>query len=142
MPPKDELNALLNAAIEMALHLIQRHGSHIPFAMTVSNDGRRTDIGADNTHVSDGTILYDTVRQEVTKVIQQNTIRALVIARNIHFRRADTGQETDAIELRLDHISGEPVTCYLPYRFLKGRYHPEELFAIEEAERFFPALGN
>ena len=55
--PREELNALLNAAIEIGLKLIAKHGNHIPFAVTARMNGERLNIAADNTEVHDGAIL-------------------------------------------------------------------------------------
>jgi len=56
--PREELDALLDAALRLALRLVEKHGCHIPFAFTVTTAGNRTDIAADNAVVTDAEQLF------------------------------------------------------------------------------------
>ena len=135
--PSEELNGLLNAAIEMGLKLIQKYGNHIPFAVVVNINGERLDIAADNTEVHDGSILAASVLQEVRGMIAKNELRAVAFARNIDYQSAVDRSHVDAIEIDLDHLHDCPVTCMLPYKLKNGQPVPGELFAIDPREQFF-----
>lgn len=135
---RQELDTLLDDALRMALQLVAKHGSHIPFAMIVTPTGQRANIAADNSIVRDPEVLFATVRDELIKTIQRQGARAFALASNVHYKRRDTGEDTDATQVQLEHIDGTSVTCYLPYQVLVGQSVPGELFAIDSTERLFP----
>ena len=136
--PREELNGLLNVAIDIGLKLIAKHGNHIPFALVVRISGERQNIAADNTQVHDGSILTQAVLAEVRKMIAGRELRAVAFARNIDYQSAVDRSRVDAIEVDLDHLDDRPVTCMLPYTLeTDGQPVPGELFAIEPREHFF-----
>lgn len=140
---REELNALLNASIELGLKLIATQGNHIPFAIVVSVEGERLNIAADDTDVHDGSLLAQRVLQEVRGMIANDQLRAVAFARNIDYQSAVDRSQVDAIEVDLDHLHDRPVTCMLPYKLeADGQPVPGELFAIEPREEFFARAGG
>ena len=137
MTPKDELNSLLNDAIGMAIRLVEKHGSHIPFCMAVTTSGEHINIAADDTALPGADALLAGVRQHITDALREKRYRAVALARNVEYRSARDGSRTDAVQVTLDHEQGSPVTCYLPYHLAQGRVVPGELFAVAPEERFF-----
>jgi hypothetical protein len=136
--PREELNGLLSAAIDIGLKLIAKHGNHIPFALVVRVNGERQNIAADDTKVHDGAILARTVLETVRGMVERQELRAIAIARNIDYQSAIDRSHVNAIEVDLDHVYDQPVTCMLPYKLEgPGQAVPGELFAIEPREQFF-----
>jgi hypothetical protein len=136
--PREELNALLNAAIDIGLKLIAKHGNHIPFAIVINTGGERQDIAADNTKVHDGSILAQTVLREVHERIAKGGLRAVAFAKNVEYQSAVDRSRIDAVEVDLDHVDDRPVTCMLPYKLgSDGKPIPDELFAIDPRQVFF-----
>lgn len=142
MTPKDELNSLLNDAIEMALRLVEKHGSHIPFCMAITTAGERINVATDDSGLPGADVLLVGVRQHIKDALREKRYRAVALARNVEYRSAQDGSQTDAVQISLDHEHGSPVTCYLPYRRAQGRVVPGELFAVEPEERFFTQYSN
>lgn len=137
MTPKDELNSLLNDAIQMALRLVEKHDSHIPFCMAITTAGERINVAADDTGLPGADALLAGVRQHIKDALRERHCRAVALARNVEYRSARDGAQTDAVQVTLDHEDGSPATCYLPYRIAQGGVVPGELFAVEPEERFF-----
>ena len=138
MSPRDECNSLLNKAISMAMHLVGRHGSHIPFAMVLDHAGSQTDIAADDTELRDRDVLAANVQDQVVRMCREGKLRAIAFARNISFRRSPEGPSISAVEVNLDHLQDEAVTCILPYEVVSaGEPRPGELFAIDPRVSFF-----
>lgn len=137
MTPKDELNSLLDNAIGMAIRLVEKHGSHIPFCMAITTAGEYINIAADDTGLPGTDALLAGVREHITDALREGRYRAIALARNVEYRSAQDGSRTDAVQVTLDHVEGSPVTCYLPYLLAQGRVVPGELFAIAPEERFF-----
>ena len=61
--PKDELNLLLNDAVNMAVRLLEKHGSHIPFCLAVTTSGERTSIAADDSKMPGAEALLADIRR-------------------------------------------------------------------------------
>jgi hypothetical protein len=137
-PARQELDALLNDALQMALQLVAKHGSHMPFAMIVTPAGKRANIAADDRTVHDREVLFATVRTELTKTILQQGVRSFALAQNVRYTRRDTGESSDAVRVQLEHSNGQSVTCYLPYRITAGQPVPGEVVATDSTEKLFP----
>jgi hypothetical protein len=135
--PKDELNSLLNDAITMAIQLVEKHGSHIPFCMAITTSGERTSIAADDTKSSAVDALVAGIRQHIAEALHEKRYRAVALAQNVEYRSAKDGIPTDAVQVTLDHENASPVTCYLPYRLMQGKLQPGALFAVQAEEKFF-----
>lgn len=135
---QQELDSLLDDALHMALQLVAKHGSHMPFAMIVTPAGKLANIAADDRTVHDREVLFTTVRTELTKTIQQQGVRSFALAHNVRYTRRDTGESSDAVRVQLEHISGMSVTCYLPYHISDGQPVPGEIVATDPTARLFP----
>jgi hypothetical protein len=135
--PREELNRLLDDAIKMALRLIEKHGSHIPFGMVVTTLGERTDIAADDTEVRDLDALFETVRDSIAEGVRGGRFRAVALAKNVSFRLRESETPTPAIQITLDHERHDATTCYLPYKLENGSAVPGEIFATQAVEQFF-----
>lgn len=134
---QQELDSLLNDALHMALQLVAKHGSFIPFAMIVTPAGKRANIAADNSIVHDAEVLFVIVRADLIKTIQQQGARSFALARMVRYDRRDTGQNSSAVQVQLEHIDGTSVTCYLPYETSDGQPIPGEVFATDSTEKLF-----
>ena len=135
---KEQLNGLLDEAIEMAQKLIEKHGSHIPFGMGIRRNGERVNIAVDDTNTQDIDVVESTLLKRLHELCDNRDLMAMALARNVQYRSAQDGSEVDAIEVTLDHTDSDPVTCYLPYSVDKFRkFVPGEMFAIEPREIFF-----
>jgi len=136
--PRDELNALLSAAIDMGFKLIAKHGSHVPFAMAIGSDGRRINLVVDDSQVHDVDVLTGSLLNQLRSMCDRNELRAIAFARNVEYRSATDGSHVDAIEVNLDHVHDTAVRCMIPYRLSdSGQPAPGELVRIDPREVFF-----
>jgi len=135
--PREECDALLDEPIKMALRLIEAHGSHIPFCLAITTAGERTNIAADDTEIRDADVLFESVRQHALTAIRDRQIRAVALANNVRYHRADDSTPRESIQVTIDHLRDRACTCYLPYRITGGRVVPEELFTTDPVERLF-----
>lgn len=135
--PRDELDALFDDAVKMAIRLIEKHGSHFPFGMVVSVYNERANIAADDRNVRDSEILFQSVRERIIAGVRNEQFRAVALAKNVAFRRAPNEAPTQAIQVTLDHQEAAASTCYLPYKIVEGRIITCEVLATEPLERFF-----
>ena len=121
----------------MALRLVEKHGSHIPFCIAVTTAGERISTAAGDTGLPGADVLLAAVRQHIKDALRERRYRAIALARNVEYQSARDGLRTDAVQVTLDHEHGSPVTCYLPYQKARGAVIPGELFAVKPEETFF-----
>ncbi len=135
---KEQLEELLNDTIAMAQKLIEKHGSHVPFAMVIDAKGERVNIAVDDAERPGVDILDSTLLSTLRERCRRRELVAVAFVRNVEYRSAVDGTQVDAIEVNLDHVECEAVTCYLPYSIAeKTRFVPGELFATQAREIFF-----
>src|SRR6266403_2054348 len=86
--PREECDMLLDEAIKMALRLVEAHGHHFPFCLAITVAGERTNFAADDREISDGDLLFETVRQSVLKAIRDRQLKAVALVKNVHYHLA------------------------------------------------------
>jgi hypothetical protein len=137
MTPREELNLLLDAAMRKALRLVQEQGSHMPFAVAVTTNGEQVDIAGDDREVADPQARHAWITQQVSAAVAAGQYRAVAVVRNIELTHNKTGKQADAVEVTLDHVDDQPVTCYMPYELRRGRLNTAEIVATAPSASFF-----
>jgi len=137
MSPREELNSLLDTAMRKALGLVQEHRSHMPFALVIGTNGEQAEINGDDRGLDDPQARHAWITQRVAAAIAAGQYRAVAVARNIELTHNKTGKRADAIEVTLDHVDDQAVTCYMPYDLGRGRLSTGELVATAPAATFF-----
>jgi len=137
MTPREELDSLLDAAMRKALRLVQEQRTHLPFAMVIGTNGEQAEITGDDSGLDDPRARHAWITQQVAAAIAAGRYRAVAVARNIELTHNKTGKRADAIEVTLDHIGDQAVTCYMPYDLGRGRLSTGELVATAPAASFF-----
>lgn len=128
---RQDYDQLLNALLPFAQQMLAKRGEFHPFGAAMTVDGEIVMAASyDGTeHPSpDQTIglLVAGFRSDASK----GKIRAAGLCVNASLRAFDSKKRLDAIQVSLDHLAGEPLDLYLPYkrRFL-GKYSYGEIKA-------------
>ena len=135
-----EGDRLLNDAIEMAIKLIEKNESCIPFGVVILAGGEREFVVPDDRVTSDRQILADTVMKALTDGFSCLKFRSVAFVRNVVVAN-DSPQKT-AIQITIEQIVGRHITCYLPYTLENGKFIPDNLYATNPVEKFLPAAPN
>jgi hypothetical protein len=138
MTPRDELNALLDAAMRQALRQVQEQGKHAPFALAVTTDGEQVSIDADGQSLPDPQARHAWITAQLAEAIATGRYRAIAVTRNISLTHNNSGKQTEAVEVTLDHRDDQAVTCYLPYEFRRGQVSTAQIMATAATTSFFP----
>src|SRR5262249_6432844 len=110
----------------------------IPFAMVLDQDGAQSNIAADDSEIQDRDALASAVQDQVKEMCAASKLQAIAFARNISFRRSTDGPSIAAVEVNLDHVRDNAVTCVLTYEIgPSGEPQPGELFAVDPRVTFF-----
>ena len=135
MTPREEEDLLLSESIDLAKNLIQKHGSHMPFAMAISSTGERIDIAADDSLMLGTDELFDAVTKHLMDKVAMKQYRAVAVARNVEYLSAKDGKKRDSIEVTLDHQDDDAITCYVNYEIQGG-----EIVIVEDIVGVYPKI--
>jgi hypothetical protein len=105
------MDALLSAALPFAKQQLAKHGEFFPYGVAMSLDGQIALVAGDtgterppSTEVLD--ILYEGLRSKA----EEN--RGAAVVADVRLR----GEETDAIQVEVEHHDGIALKVFLPYR--------------------------
>jgi hypothetical protein len=105
------MDALLSAALPFAKQQLAKHGEFFPYGVAMSLDGQIALVAGDtgterppSTEVLD--ILYEGLRSKA----EEN--RGAAVVADVRLR----GEESDAIQVEVEHRDGIALKVFLPYR--------------------------
>jgi hypothetical protein len=131
MTPRDDLNNLLNYALEQAGERIAETGRFDSFGAGMKADGQITLLTANEESAADGAKPDAAEINEAVRDALQSDARAgvyeAVFSCSDGAVTGDDGKEVDAIVIRLEHKSHEPVLVALPYWQEQGDWEFGEL---------------
>ncbi len=137
-----DLDQLLNTLLPFAQEALKKRGAFLPFGASMSADGSislaagyATDQGKNPAEIV--ALLVDGLRSHASA----GEIKASGICFDVKVVPPGQRDKVDAIETSLEHVSGEAIEVFLPYRktlFRTLKYG--ELFASPGIHRVF--LGN
>jgi hypothetical protein len=138
-----DLNELLNTLLPFAQQMLTKHGEFFPFGARVAVDGSVVHCGAhDGDEQPPSQRLIELLTQAFRQQASAGEIRAAGICFDVRITPPGQSQKTDAIQLALEHESGEVRDVFLPYRReVDGSLHYGELFAGERDAQFFTRAG-
>ena len=119
--PREQLNELLNGAVEAAAELLEADGEFDPFALALRHDGEVLHLTSDGGHVSTG---EDDEGPDPDAVVLslRNTLRerreeltAIAIVLDVTLEDEEDQAMTAAIAVSLEHVIEEPIACFVPY---------------------------
>jgi hypothetical protein len=132
--PRDEMNDLLNGAVEVAAEMLEQEGEFEPFALALRNDGEIMHLSPEE----DGEELEpEQVVESLRKTLREarDTYRAVAVVADVTLEDETDQAMTAAIQVSMEHTVDEPVNCYVPYEFKGEALELAELVG-EPGERF------
>ncbi len=134
-----DFDPLVNWLLPFAKQMLAENGEFHPFAAMMKTDGEivavgvQLDDGASTQEVLD--FMVQALRAEATR----GEIKASGICLDVRTIPPGSDQKTDAICVRLEHVEGDTVEVYLPYRKkFFGKIAFGELFAARGECAIFP----
>lgn len=115
--PREEMNDLLNGAVEVAAEMLEQDGEFDPFALALRNDGQIL-------HLSPEEGLKEELEPEAVVESLLNTLRgarddyrAVAVVADVTLEDENDQPMSAAISVTMEHTIEEPVNCYVPYEF-------------------------
>jgi len=113
--PREEIEHLLRYLLPVAEEQLNREGEFRPYAATLDSEGGVNSVAAATVEDPDVGELLLALHSELREQAAGGTIRASGIAADVTLTDPDSGEETDAVQLELDHVDTEAVDVYVPY---------------------------
>jgi hypothetical protein len=120
--PRDQLNELLNGAVEAASELLEADGEFDPFALALRRDGEVLHLTSDGGHVANGKEEDEGPDPDAVVESLRNTLRerreeltAIAIVADVTLEDEEDQAMTAAIAVSLEHVVEEPIACFIPY---------------------------
>ena len=113
--PREEIEQLLRYLLPFAEERLNRDGEFRPYAAMVAADGSLKSVSSPVDEEPDVGELLLTLHAELRERAAEGAIRASGIAADVTLTDPDSGEETDAVQLELDHVDTDPVDVYVPY---------------------------
>jgi len=138
--PREELNELLNGAVEVAAEMLEEDGEFEPFALALRNDGQVLHLSPEAAEDPE-----DETELEPEAVVEslRNTLRssraeyrAIAVVADVTLEDEQDQPMTAAIHVAMEHTAEEPVSCYVPYEINDGKGLELADLVGEPGERF------
>jgi len=135
-----DLDQLLNALLPFAQQMLREHGEFHPFGGSMQTDGTISMAGAkvDGTDHPKAVDLIQLLEAGFQKNAEQGKIKASGVCFDVRVIPPGKQDKTDAIQANLEHIEGQAVSIFLPYKkglFKKVTYG--KLFATPAQHKIF-----
>ena len=123
------MNTVCHSAIDLAVELLEKHNSLVPFAVVLlrSGDLRLIQLGPD-VITPDGAENLKLIRAILSSGAKKGLYTATAVASDVRVALLDDSQETDALRVEVEHLSADPLNCFIPYRATAAGYSFEESY--------------
>lgn len=119
--------------------MLAKHGEFFPFAATMDNAGNVAHVGADTGEEQPKSQdVIDFLTAALREQAKTGEIRAAGICLDVRIVPPGQTEKTDAVCARLEHLSGEAVDVFLPYkRGADGKVAYSDLLAAKGRQANF-----
>ncbi|UJR85340.1 hypothetical protein [Sandaracinus amylolyticus] len=114
---REELNDLLNGAVEVAAEMLEQEGEFEPFALALRKDGEIMHLSPDEEGEDERE--PEQVVESLRKTLRESRedYRAVAVVADVTLEDENDQAMTAAIHVAMEHAAEEPVNCYVPYEF-------------------------
>jgi hypothetical protein len=134
-----DLNQLLNALLPFAQQMLVKNGEFYPFGASIGFDGKiSSNVASEGDEQPPSQEIIDALTEIFRKSATNSEIKAAGICFNVRVVPPEQTEKADAICVSLEHIEGDSIELFLPYKKnWLGKVNYGELFATERMPRFF-----
>lgn len=143
--PKQEAEALMQAALPFAQKMLREHGEFFPYGAALLPDGKIGSVAAqpDNNQRPTSKEIIDLLSDAFRAGAAKGNYRATAIVANIVAVPPGKTERSDAIVVQLDHVSGYSVSVVFPYvRAANGELTLSAPFATQGRGDIFVATTH
>ncbi len=112
----EDLNMLYNEARGFAEYMLLAHGEFIPFGVSMSPEGTISQVAGDlGTERPTSSEIVERLQASFSQSAELGSIRAAGVCLDMYVVPPGQQDKTDAICVRLAHVSSETVEVFVPY---------------------------
>jgi hypothetical protein len=139
MTPKEECEELLNAVLPFAQQMLTKYREFYPFGSTMSIDGTISQTASSTGEERPASQpLIDLLERGFRDAAKRRQLKATAIVVDVRTIPPGKKEKQDAVEVRLDHVSGYSVKVIVPYTFSsKGEAEFSPAFAVAGEGKIF-----
>jgi len=137
--PKDDCEKLMNAMLPFAEDLLKKHGEFYPYAGALNPAGQAFGVGVYDTENPQSSDVISDLKKSLMEGARTGQYLATAIIYDVHVTLPSSGEQTDAIAIRLDHRNNYSVKVFLPYRFAGTELILGTAFAEKGEAGIFPS---
>ena len=111
-----DFDTLINLVLPFAQRMLATHGEFHPFGAVLASEGEaRLVSGVTEEDHPDSADVARRLLEALRERVGKREVRATAVSTDVRIRHPDTGVESDAIEVALEHLDDEAPNVYLPY---------------------------
>ena len=130
MSAEEDLNELLNDAVDVATDMLAKASEFVPFALAMQPDGEVFHIEPEEEDQGgDPEAILDALRLGLREAAMKGRWKAVAVVADITVEDDDGEAMTAAIHIAMEHLDGDPVTCIVPYAIADDAVELDELYA-------------
>lgn len=133
MAEREELNELLNGAVEVATERLAADTEFLPFALAMqTEDDEVFHLEPDEEDLSDGEdqgLIVAALRSGLRDAAGEGRWKAVAIVADVTVEDEDGQAVTSAIQIWLEHVGTEAISCTIPYEIGDDAVELAELVA-------------
>jgi hypothetical protein len=135
---KAEAEAVLNMLVPAAMHLLEKNGAMYPIGAAMLSNGSVSAVGVydGDEHPSSQKVI-DGLNEALRAGARKGRYKATGIAVDIRVVPPGESEKTDAIEVRLEHVSGYSVQVVYPYHLHHRKVTLGKAFAVKGTNDVF-----
>jgi hypothetical protein len=140
---KDDMNTILNDAVNTALYFLEKNGEFFPFGVVlVSNKEVRHVQGWTGDEQPPSEEVISLLKSGMRQAARRGEYLSIALVSDVRIRRANSEQIVDAIRISLEDMEAAPVICYLPYSLSDGSLLTEEMEFEPGESSIFNSAGS
>jgi len=133
-----EAEELVNAVLPQAEGMLIAHGEFLPFGGAMTLDGEIAELSvAEENRDSPVEVIVEQLKLSLRGGAGSNNFRATALVFPIHAQLPDSGDETEAVAIALDHQANYSVVLIIPYILSEGAVEFGEAVAQEGEHEIF-----
>ena len=131
MSSQDDLNALLNGAVDVATDFLSERSEFAPFALAMqASDGEIFQVEPDEEDTElDAEHVAAALAGGLREGAREGRWRAIALVADVTLEDDEGEAVTAAIHISLEHTDADPVTCVVPYAIDGDQVELDELIA-------------
>ncbi len=113
---RDDLNELLNAAVDLATDRLAEESEFLPFGLAMqSEDGEILHVEPEEEGIDEPEQVRTLLIAGLREAALEGRYRAVAIVSDVTLEDDEGEAVTSAVHVALEHADDEPVTCIVPY---------------------------